>query len=85
MTGHVTVIWSASVERPGEEFASADELLHAIERDDQQVDECRLRASRHRPLVTSHPQLQPAPPLALVRSPRRFCTPQPRFLKAAPS
>ena len=34
--GHVTVVWSASVERPCTEYTSAAALLDAIERDDKE-------------------------------------------------
>lgn len=43
--GHVTVIWSASVERPGQEYESADELLRAIESDDREVSPSLLYAA----------------------------------------
>lgn len=37
VTGHCTVIWSASVERPATEYESAAALLDAIEKDDRDV------------------------------------------------
>ena len=35
--GHCTMIWSASVERPSDEYATAEALLSAIEADDREV------------------------------------------------
>ena len=43
--GHCTVIWSASVERPSEEFASAADLLDAIDNDDREVSPSLLYAT----------------------------------------
>ena len=43
--GHTTVVWSASVERPLEEYATADELLGAIDADDREVSPSLLYAA----------------------------------------
>eukprot|EP00966_Prymnesium_polylepis_P127575 2950510-Prymnesium_polylepis.2 len=43
--GHVTVIWSASVERPSVEYDSADALLDAIDADDREVSPSLLYAA----------------------------------------
>lgn len=45
VTGHCTVIWSASVERPATEYASAEALLAAIARDDREVSPSLLYAT----------------------------------------
>eukprot|EP00903_Cladosiphon_okamuranus_P009565 g9107.t1 len=46
VTGHVTVIWSASVERPSErEFQEPSELLDAIASDDKEVSPSMLYAA----------------------------------------
>ena len=43
--GHCTVIWSASVERPSEEFSSAADLLDAIANDNREVSPSLLYAT----------------------------------------
>ena len=47
-SGHVTVVWSASVERPCEEYETAQSLLDAISNDDSENVSC---AARPRPLL----------------------------------
>jgi len=44
-SNHVTVIWSASVERPSQEYPSAAALLRAIEEDDREVSPSLLYAT----------------------------------------
>lgn len=44
-SSHVTVIWSASVERPSQEYPSAAALLRAIEEDDREVSPSLLYAT----------------------------------------
>lgn len=43
--GHCTVVWSASVERPADEYGSADALLAAIERDERELSPSLLYAT----------------------------------------
>ena len=43
--GHCTMIWSASVERPSDEYATAEALLSAIEADDREVSPSLLYAA----------------------------------------